>query len=276
MRLQRLREFGLSEYAARAYLALLDLGMTEARDVSRLARVPLAKVYGTLDQLQARGLASVYPGAPKRFAPVPFAEFLEKQRQRHLSEIETLREMEDELVELFPLNAGSANVDDRGSVTTLRGRVNVLAAARDLLQKAERRVLVTATDAESLRLHALSPAYAGARERGVDVRFMAFAGADLRELAGRIGGVQPRVRPAMPGPGGQVTVLVVDSSTAVLAHIVPDDASLTRGEDFAVVITEAGVVHALEGLLARVWETAPLLPTTVDAARPSDGGGAAD
>ena len=56
-----LRDIGLSEHAARAYLALVELGPAEARDVARKANVPLTKVYTTLHVLALKGFVGLLP-----------------------------------------------------------------------------------------------------------------------------------------------------------------------------------------------------------------------
>lgn len=91
-RMGRLREFGLSEYGARAYLALLDLGTAEARAIAGLSRVPASKVYHTLDQLHQKGLVILLAESPKRFAPVPFGTYLDTLRDEHLRRAQAIRE----------------------------------------------------------------------------------------------------------------------------------------------------------------------------------------
>src|SRR5512137_119909 len=54
-RLQRLEGFGLTEYQARAYLALLDLGTATASQLPALSRVPRTRIYSTMRQLHAKG-----------------------------------------------------------------------------------------------------------------------------------------------------------------------------------------------------------------------------
>src|SRR5207248_11237358 len=103
--MEKLRSFGLSESAARAYLALLELGLTEARDVGRLAKIPLAKVYQTLDQLQEHGLVTVIPTTPRKYEPVEFRQFLDRRRERMLQEARELERVAPELAALFPTTA---------------------------------------------------------------------------------------------------------------------------------------------------------------------------
>lgn len=256
-RLSVLRDFGLSEYAARAYLALLELGTTEARDVSRLARVPIAKIYSTLEQLQMRGLVIAYPGSPKRFEPAPFREFLGKLRQKHLSEIAALEASEEQLVSLFPVRPTGTDVDDRGTVTTLRGRTNVVSAFRDLVGRAERTLVLQAADGFAHRARAVGLLLRGACDRGVEVHVLVPPVVPARVLEHLPPDIEVRRRGEMPGAGANVEVLLADEAACLMTHLVPDDGSETRGEDFALLATEAGIVRALAGTLSTVWLDAP-------------------
>lgn len=258
-RLQKLREFGLSEYASRAYLALLELGTTEARDVSRLARVPIAKIYSTLDQLQQRGLALVEPGPPKKYSPVLFREFLARQRMAHEEEIRQLELEEAALSEMFPIRA-DREADDRGVVLTLRGRSNVMAKLDDLVLSARRDVLLVVPDGASTRLDARRHVFEAAAARGVRLRFLAPDTPPSCASCGKLADLaDARARPPMPGAGASTMVVAVDENVVLLAHAVPDDGSFTRGNDLAIVTTETGIVRAVAAMMDALWhEAAPL------------------
>lgn len=60
---------GLSEYEAKVYLSLIDLGNSRARKLSINCKVPRTKVYGTLKKLVEYGLVIEIPGVPKCFTP---------------------------------------------------------------------------------------------------------------------------------------------------------------------------------------------------------------
>src|SRR5581483_7230907 len=171
-RLGRLRAFGLSDYAARAYLALLDLGIAEARDVSTLSKVPQAKIYAVLEQLQEKGLVLVLPEFPKKYAPVPFEEHLQRLFEEHTRAAATIEREREELAALFRV-VGDAEVGDRGFFTVLRGRRNVLGRLEEIAEATRRTLLVLATPGSLARADSLVPTLAAARARGVDVRVVA-------------------------------------------------------------------------------------------------------
>lgn len=68
----QLSALGLSEYAARTFVALvtLDGATATATDVSEVSKVPRTRVYDAADELAARGLVEVEHTRPRRFSAV--------------------------------------------------------------------------------------------------------------------------------------------------------------------------------------------------------------
>src|SRR5688500_13198648 len=139
----RIREFGLSDSSARAYLALLQLGTAEARAVSELANIRAAKVYGTLDQLQERGLAEVALGKPRKYTPVPMEEFIERRMREQREAMAMLGAEREWLFRLCPLR-GTTEIAGRPRLVAVTGRRNVLQQIREGCLAAKRDIFVTA------------------------------------------------------------------------------------------------------------------------------------
>lgn len=250
----KLREFGLSEYAARTYLALLDLGTTEARDVAALSKVPASKIYHVLDQLHEKGLVVILPEFPRKYAPVPFGEFLEKLEEKHESTLRTLKKDRDTLLEMFAV-VGDTTSGDRGTLTLLRGRRNVLERFDELLAGARHDLLLLATPGLLLRLKSWAPAVQEAHRRGVRVRILVppDAPAAVSALPAEI-----RVRD-VDGPGERGALLLADGSRALLIHFLPDDGHSYEGTDTAVYTDKEGIVAVLSSLAETPWLHAPPL-----------------
>lgn len=255
-RMETLRRFGLSEYAARAYLALLDLGTTEARDVSRLSNVPLAKVYSTLEHLQEKGLVLVSPETPKKYTPVPFAEFVDRLTAAHERQARELRTAREELAAEFPIT-GAVEMDDRGGVTTVRGRRNALDRMRDLAAEARHEMVLVASAGTLLRFAHLRAMLEDARARGLRVRVVApLLPATKARFDELCRACELRVRPDEPGQAMQVAFLCVDRRVALLVHHVPDDGGTTNGKDVGILADETALVQTLHSFAEYVWERA--------------------
>lgn len=73
---------GLSEYEARAYLALLGKNPVTAYELAREAGIPTSKVYEVVSRLEAKGMVGVVGGEPgkKTYVPMDPREFLRDHR----------------------------------------------------------------------------------------------------------------------------------------------------------------------------------------------------
>lgn len=240
-RITQLRMFGLSEYAARAYLALLQLGTTEARDVSSLSKVPASKIYHILDHLGQKGLVTVLPEFPRKYAPVPFSEFLQRLHDEHEAAAQRLRVDMPVLLKTFAVEGGSPS-GDRGSVTLLHGRRNVRERMLEALAGARSEVMVLLTSAGAADPTPWMEPLAAASARGARVRVI---GADF--------GFEWRARPAgVPPPAFALTV---DHRCVLLAHILPDDGHPTEGNDTGLFIEQEGLVAQQIGMVGSLWRS---------------------
>lgn len=261
-RITRLREFGLSEYAARAYLALLDLGLTEARDVSNLSRVPQAKVYQVLDQLHDKGLAIILPEFPKKYAPVPFEEFVDRIQKQHIDAAESIDRMRDELTTLFSV-VGNVDVGDRGDFTIVRSRRNVLEKLEEVVKATREDLLVIGTKGLRSRPAFLRDLAIKAAENGATTRMLLPVESDAIEPLARLMD-EAEIRARDPGDGSasdNVAIVIADGARALLIHFVPDDGDLTNGRDVAVFTDQEAIVGAIQVMAVPMWDHAPALDT---------------
>lgn len=256
-RLTRLREFGLSEYAGRAYLALLDLGIAEARDVSSLSKVPQAKIYHVLEQLHEKGLVVVLPEFPKKYAPVPFQEYLDRLYEEHTKAASTIEQARDEVAELFRV-VGDTDVGDRGFFTVLRGRRNVLSKIDEMLASTKRDLVVLGTVGGAGRMAASLPPMERARERGVALRLLVPLDASTLKPAGELARLaEVRARELDEGErSAKVAIVLSDGRAAFLIHFVPDDASLVAGKDIGVFTDQEAMVAAIQAIVEPHWTRA--------------------
>ncbi|WP_181685781.1 TrmB family transcriptional regulator [Halorhabdus salina] len=150
-----LRRLGLSNYEARVFVALQQLGVGTAEAISDVSEVPRSQVYGAADDLAERGLVEVIETTPKEYRPVSLGAAreqltaeLERERERAFENLDTLRE------------EGDHQHGGQG-VSTLRGRQPIDERIADLLHAATAAAVFVAPEVDSL-----SPGIAAAlRER---------------------------------------------------------------------------------------------------------------
>lgn len=62
--LENLMANGFTEYEAKAYVALVGLGMATAREISEISGVPQGRIYDILKSLAAKGYIAIQEGTP--------------------------------------------------------------------------------------------------------------------------------------------------------------------------------------------------------------------
>jgi sugar-specific transcriptional regulator TrmB len=89
---EKLRQVGLTEYEAKAYLALLNTHLNAATQVSEKSGVPRTKIYSVLEALKHKGWVRVYSGVPLLFKAVTPQAVFEKVKgdlERFLESVQT-------------------------------------------------------------------------------------------------------------------------------------------------------------------------------------------
>lgn len=265
---ERLREFGLPTYAVRAYLALLKLGTAEARHVSEVARIPPAKVYGTLDQLQQKGLVTVATGKPRKYSPVPMGDFLERRLRDHREQMDALAARKDDLVELFPI-LGTVEAGGRASISTIRGRRNISEHFRENAAAATRDLALLLPASPSERLRAVVKVLDKARGRGVSIRILAHANADPGDLPPGLQAFPDEFRVSRDlGLEPDVAVATFDGESALLAHFVPGETARDHAQDVAILTKDPALAATLARMVHLCWlqagqgEEVPEAPTS--------------
>lgn len=80
-----LKELGLTEYESKAYLVLLGCDMCTAEVISASGRIPLPRVYDTMQTLAKKGLVIVTKSRPQKFKavdPVKFFDILKDDEKK--------------------------------------------------------------------------------------------------------------------------------------------------------------------------------------------------
>ena len=159
-----LKELGLTEYEAKAYLVLVARGDLTAERVSVMAKIPLPRVYDTMTTLSDKGLVIVTKTRPQRFSainPEKILDLIKENEQRKLNE--KLKKMDETMPQILStIEKTDANhyderpdtlsyVKRRASVETMwseihrRAKKSVIMFAGDMLWISETRALLKKT-----------------------------------------------------------------------------------------------------------------------------------
>ncbi len=248
--IEKLQEYDLTEYEAKAYLALVELEEATAREVAEVSRVPRTKIYGVIDDLHEKSLVEVIPERPKRFLPRSFENHLERFEQHYeqrLDQIEEDRSRFEGLVE----SSRTPTIQGAGSFRVHKGRKNVLNKMLEMIEEAENSVWLLGSSYAPLRLNYYSPLLHDKTADGVIARVQCPIRAQNRmdiEEALQYAKVRHRDTDATGS-----SILAVDGERLLLTHYIPDDTHLFKGEDVAIWTDDPALVKDQMELLSEAW-----------------------
>lgn len=260
-RIEKMMEYGLTEYEARTYLALLQLGVASARDVANMSRVPRTKIYSVLDDLHAKQLAEIIPERPKKYGVVPFDVYLRTFEREYKAKLAKIEEDKKFLMAAFASKDGSGP-DKAGSFQVLKGRKNVLNRKYEMVGRAMGEVLEMGTEFSAVRMGYYMPLLKERSRMGAKMRLLVpvtdVNRENVEEFA-QFGEVRPN-----PGKSPGSVILVVDDAEVLICHYVPDDEHLFKGEDIAIWSDDKAIVRDMKGTILANWEGANLpVPVSV-------------
>jgi len=147
--------FDLNVYETKVWLALLSKGIASAGEISTMSGVPRSRTYDVLESLEKKGFAIEKLGKPVKYLGVKPQIILEKlknnaknhadQKIKELLKIKTT----DEFTELEKLYRGGLSPVKREDVSaSLRGKSNISNHLREILQNANKEVIVCTNASE--------------------------------------------------------------------------------------------------------------------------------
>lgn len=131
-----LQNFGLTQYEAKTYITLLHIGTSNAYKISKSAEIPRTRIYDILNVLTTRGIVMLEEtnDGTKNYTALPANVFLEQAHEKWTT-IYTHVNQELKAIE-------AQNKQDI-YVSTVKGKNNIIAFCRNLLHKAQKKVVIS-------------------------------------------------------------------------------------------------------------------------------------
>jgi sugar-specific transcriptional regulator TrmB len=141
--------FSLNIYETKVWLALLSKGIASAGEVATLSGVPRSRTYDVLENLEKKGFAIIKIGKPVKYIGVKPKIIIEKLKKNVMKDagerIESLTKVKqtDEFTKLEELYKENISPSKRENLSaSLRGKSNISNQIREILQNAEKEILI--------------------------------------------------------------------------------------------------------------------------------------
>ena len=148
--------FDLNIYETKVWLALLSKGIASAGEIAEMSRVPRSRTYDVLESLEKKGFAIIKLGKPVKYIGVKPHMIIEKLKNNVRADAEerivTLSNIRstDEFMKLEEIyKEGLRPVKKEDLSAAIKGRSNISNYLREILQNAEKEVLIC-TNAEDI------------------------------------------------------------------------------------------------------------------------------
>jgi len=250
-RIRKLMDHGLTEYQARVYLTLLDLGTATASQVTPHARVPRTRIYATMSQLHEKGLVEIIPETPLRYKAVPFGRYVSKSVEELRDRAASLEKNLDAIAKEFQV-VGQTAPEERGRFEAIYGRRNARERLIKMYEATEKTWIGIGTTRSPRRVMNGFGDYITAKS-GTGVRFRyAFpvTPENLKDVARMSKYAEIRsVDFYVP-----MYMHVSDAREFLMSHPIPDDDSFYRGEDICIWTDDEALAQAVANVMERVWE----------------------
>jgi len=161
-----LRRLGLTEYEARAYISLAELGPSTPRDVAQRAKIPYPSAYDALKTLVSKGWAEAAASRPTIYTP----------RAPTVIGTETITGLREAFEQLDRIYRDVSSRTPRAEIIyTVMGRDRVLRKMFEMLDRAEKTVTIVLPWNSKLNSSLLRKLQDSER-RKVEVRLMTDSG----------------------------------------------------------------------------------------------------
>ena len=263
-RIRKLMDHGLTEYQARVYLTLLDLGTATASQVTPHARVPRTRIYATMSQLHEKGLVEIIPETPLRYRAVPFVRYLAKTVGELRERAVALERNVEAIGKEFAV-VGEVAPEEKGRFEAIYGRRNARERLIKMYESAKSSWIGIGTTRSPGRvMRGFGDFITDGAAKGVRFRF-AFPVTpenlkDVQKLAkyAEIRSVDFYVPMYMH---------VVDAREFIMSHPIPDDDSFYRGDDICIWTDDKALAQAISNMMENAWKVGRTVDTPAEPPR---------
>ncbi len=219
--IQTLEKLGLSNYEAKAYLAILSEPPLTGYKLSKVSGVPRSRIYETIEKLAAKGLVLTQAGETSLVKPVSFESFLDRVDRENKQNMDLLRKA---------LSQIKKPSEDQG-IWSISGRDQIVEAINQLISKSKKHVYIEGFGRDFLLF---KDALSKAEERKVPI-FGVYCG-DVKIEIGNLSEHTGEVCSSC-----QDIALSVDSEQALVGYTFPADharVALTKNPGIIYIIEE--------------------------------------
>jgi HTH-type transcriptional regulator, sugar sensing transcriptional regulator len=128
--IRSLTQIGFTEAQAKLYLALLSIGKTDAKNLSKQADVPRQAAYRTLGELQEKGLVERIISLPQEYRAIPLHDGLAVMIRLKAKEYTQIMDNAKEFLQRYNVQQEQTPSDEEFSISIIEGKETIIRKSR--------------------------------------------------------------------------------------------------------------------------------------------------
>ena len=240
--LNLLLELGLNKYESKIYMALVEEGISTAKNISDITGIPYGKVYEIINSLSAKGFITILPTKPLKCqaaSPNDVLSTIKKTNNENLERIE--KSVATTLEPLFTQNKKSA--EPKNVFWIVNGRSNINKKIEELVLNAKKYINILTTENGLKKLVFQKDILKNAKERGVEINVSCKITKDNIEDVSSMNELCN-----MKHCNKVSNSYFSNGDTSIIIEPVPDDENFVQGRDFGIWLSSNSFTKFLDNL----------------------------
>ena len=240
--LNLLLELGLNKYESKIYMALVEEGISTAKNISDITGIPYSKVYEIINSLSAKGFITILPTKPLKCqaaSPNDVLSTIKKTNNENLERIE--KSVATTLEPLFTQNKKSA--EPKNVFWIVNGRSNINKKIEELVLNAKKYINILTTENGLKKLVFQKDILKNAKERGVEINVSCKITKDNIEDVSSMNELCN-----MKHCNKVSNSYFSNGDTSIIIEPVPDDENFVQGRDFGIWLSSNSFTKFLDNL----------------------------
>src|SRR3989344_9577091 len=244
-----LKNLGLNSYEIRIWAALLSSKEATAGELSDVANVPRSRSYDVLESLEKKGFVAAKRGRPIRYVSISPKKAIENTKtnlnRKTAAEVKGMDGLKStgimpELTEIY--SRGGNFIERQDMTAAIKGKINILNQIKNILNKAEESVLISATPTEFINLSTIfKELFTKLHNKNIKIKIFTQSGAETRKCATGLEGLAEIIYTNTPSrfvivDGKEIIFMVLNENETHPAYDVGILANTPLAADLATIM----------------------------------------
>lgn len=177
--LENLKIFGLTDYEAKAYTALVSLGTPTVTEISQLCDVPRSNLYAVLEKLNEKGFVEIQKGRPILFKARDPERVLDEAGKEFANKVKDAKK--EALQELRKISSKGKTDVEPALIWGVKGPEAVMNKTAEIIKRSKSEIFFNIPDVSVLDDNILEQLNK-AKERGVKIKIVTERKKDLKKF----------------------------------------------------------------------------------------------